>query len=440
MIASGSGYTTKNLQLKDGTLIPPGTPFKYTTDKIDRGRGKVTTTISGKHISLPLEAVSISDDAHPPASAVMSRFVPKRTTTGGDIFVCPVCSEEFRKEDDMQVHRLCDHPVAGDAQSGLCPIRTESSFFAKSPGLGPPPYQPFDPNIAPAIGRLGKNDLGRWRGIQGEHNSCYLDSLIFSLFLFTDKVDTVLSPPPSGGATEPFVERCRYHLRQHIVNELRTRIFVPAALIVQWRRMLSLVLPRQDLSEGATMCDMTETIDGILDYLGEPRFIEFESEAGAQRAYHLQLLVEERGRHALVQGALNYTLRSQKITITNHPKMLILFAPKHSATESAVKGFIPQPEILCNNRRYALVAVSCIKTSHYVTYALGRPPEKKDREFYFYDSMADRVEDIINVPVVRKVDLSPLLERPLRLPNILGNKECERLVKDAEVLYYTLLN
>lgn len=37
---------------------------------------------------------------------------------------------------------------------------------------------------------------GKFKGIQGHHNSCYLDVTLFSMFAFTPVFDAILYRPP----------------------------------------------------------------------------------------------------------------------------------------------------------------------------------------------------------------------------------------------------
>lgn len=42
------------------------------------------------------------------------------------------------------------------------------------------------------------NICGMYKGIQGNHNSCYLDATLFAMFAFTNVFDAVLYREPEG--------------------------------------------------------------------------------------------------------------------------------------------------------------------------------------------------------------------------------------------------
>ncbi|CAG9098421.1 unnamed protein product [Plutella xylostella] len=70
------------------------------------------------------------------------------------------------------------------------------------------PDCPVVPGVVPPLSALG--DLaGRSRGIQGHHNSCYLDATLFAMFTFTSVFDSLLYRPP-----EPEVKRFKTYFQK----------------------------------------------------------------------------------------------------------------------------------------------------------------------------------------------------------------------------------
>ena len=59
--------------------------------------------------------------------------------------------------------------------------------------------------------------IGDRRGIQGHHNSCYLDSTVFGLFALSDSFDDLIFKEP----TEEVGRKVKYFLWKGIVNPLR---------------------------------------------------------------------------------------------------------------------------------------------------------------------------------------------------------------------------
>lgn len=47
---------------------------------------------------------------------------------------------------------------------------------------------------------------GQRRGIQGHHNSCYLDATLFAMFTFTSVFDSLLYRPKTSGDIDYYEE------------------------------------------------------------------------------------------------------------------------------------------------------------------------------------------------------------------------------------------
>ena len=62
--------------------------------------------------------------------------------------------------------------------------------------------------------------IGKNKGIQGHHNSCYLDAMLFSMFSFSLAFDQLLHRPRRQGDIEEY-EQVQGVLRDCIVNPLR---------------------------------------------------------------------------------------------------------------------------------------------------------------------------------------------------------------------------
>ena len=61
---------------------------------------------------------------------------------------------------------------------------------------------------------------GKHKGIQGHHNSCYLDATLFSMYAFTIVFDGVLYRPKNEDDL-PEYEKVQDLLKESIVNPLR---------------------------------------------------------------------------------------------------------------------------------------------------------------------------------------------------------------------------
>lgn len=61
---------------------------------------------------------------------------------------------------------------------------------------------------------------GKNRGIQGHHNSCYLDATLFAMFSCTSVFDSILHRPKNNDDIAEYDEVQRV-LKEEIVNPLR---------------------------------------------------------------------------------------------------------------------------------------------------------------------------------------------------------------------------
>ncbi|CAL1538479.1 unnamed protein product [Lymnaea stagnalis] len=114
----------------------------------------------------------------------------------------------------------------------LCKVPT-SDFGGPStpdlPGDVPPPDILTDTDL--------KLICGKNKGIQGHHNSCYLDATLFSMFYFTTVFDFIFNRPPSMGDL-PEYPQVQQVLKEGIVNPLRKHHYVRADKVLKLRDLL----------------------------------------------------------------------------------------------------------------------------------------------------------------------------------------------------------
>jgi len=79
---------------------------------------------------------------------------------------------------------------------------------------------PFIQGTIPPPPTLGIERQGKMRGIQGHHNSCYLDATLFSMFAFTTVFDSLLYRSKTERDLEDY-EAVQMVLKDGIVNPLR---------------------------------------------------------------------------------------------------------------------------------------------------------------------------------------------------------------------------
>lgn len=78
---------------------------------------------------------------------------------------------------------------------------------------------------------------GKNRGIQGHHNSCYLDATLFAMFSCTTIFESLLHRPPSSDDIAEYREVQRV-LKEEIVNPLRANMYVRADRVMHLRTLL----------------------------------------------------------------------------------------------------------------------------------------------------------------------------------------------------------
>ncbi|XP_014298448.1 ubiquitin carboxyl-terminal hydrolase CYLD isoform X1 [Microplitis demolitor] len=170
-----------------------------------------------------------------------------------------------------------------------------------------------------------ENICGKYRGIQGHHNSCYLDATLFSMFAFTSVFDNLLFRPPTEKDCAQYEEVQRV-LREEIVNPLRKNIFVHANRVMKLRTLLEELSSVSGLTSEEKDPEefLTSLVAQILN--AEP-FLKLSS---GQDAYHYQLFVEKDDHLNLptVQQLLEQSFLTSNIRLKEVPSCLIIQMPR----------------------------------------------------------------------------------------------------------------
>ncbi|KAL7302139.1 hypothetical protein TKK_0005362 [Trichogramma kaykai] len=170
---------------------------------------------------------------------------------------------------------------------------------------------------------------GKYRGIQGHHNSCYLDSTLFSMFAFTCAFDELLFRPPNDKDC-PEYEEVQRILREEIVNPLRKDLFVRSDRVMKLRTLLEksssisgLTTEEKDPEEFLTSL-VAQTLKA------EP-FLKLSS---GQDAYHYQLFVDKDEKLVFpsVQQLLEQSFLQSNIKLKTAPSCLIIQMPRFGKT------------------------------------------------------------------------------------------------------------
>lgn len=79
---------------------------------------------------------------------------------------------------------------------------------------------PIVTGTVPPPNSLTRQYKGKMKGIQGHHNSCYLDSTLYSMFSFTTVFDSLLHRAKKADDLEQY-DVVQLVLKEFIVNPLR---------------------------------------------------------------------------------------------------------------------------------------------------------------------------------------------------------------------------
>ncbi|TMW42367.1 hypothetical protein DOY81_012553, partial [Sarcophaga bullata] len=196
-------------------------------------------------------------------------------------------------------------------------------------------------NIILFIECFSLNDLeelcGKFKGIQGHHNSCYLDVTLFSMYAFTPVFDAILYRAPEPDDISQYTE-VQTVLREEIVNPLRKHTFVRADRVMKLRQLLDKLSSVSGLTSEEK--DPEEFLNCLLSQImrAEP-FLKLNS---GQDAYYYQLFVEkdERLSFPSVQQLFEQSFYTSDIKLKEVPSCLIIQMPRFG------KSFKMYPRIL----------------------------------------------------------------------------------------------
>nr|CAG4644669.1 EOG090X03LH [Leptodora kindtii] len=221
---------------------------------------------------------------------------------------------------------------------------------------------PDCPSIVGVIAPISQaSDLeklgGKYQGIQGHHNSCYLDATLFSMFTFTSIFDNLLYRPATRDDI-PQYEEVQRILREEIVNPLRLNRYVRADKVMKLRRLL------QKLSSVTGLTNEEKDPEEFLHCLlsqtlrAEP-FLKLSS---GQGCYHHQLFVEKDEKLLVptVQQLFEQSFLSSDIKLKEVPPVLIIQMPRFGKSYKMYPHVLPSSllditDVLENSPRQCIV-------------------------------------------------------------------------------------
>ncbi|XP_037297914.1 ubiquitin carboxyl-terminal hydrolase CYLD isoform X2 [Manduca sexta] len=201
------------------------------------------------------------------------------------------------------------------------------------------PECPVVLGVVPPLNSLG--DLaGKNRGIQGHHNSCYLDATLFAMFTFTSVFDALLYRPPEPEDSPHYAEVQRV-LREEVVNPLRKQGYVRADRVMKLRTLLEKLSDVPGLTSEEK--DPEEFLNGLVAQLlrAEP-FLKLSS---GQEAYCYQLFVEKDEHVAIptVQQLLEQSFATSGVKLSEVPAAFIIQMPRFGKQYKLYQRVLPSP-------------------------------------------------------------------------------------------------
>ncbi|KAG1682125.1 Ubiquitin carboxyl-terminal hydrolase CYLD [Nymphon striatum] len=181
---------------------------------------------------------------------------------------------------------------------------------------------------------------GKYRGIQGHHNSCYLDATLFSMFSFTPVFDCILHRPYTKNDINQYT-KVQQVLKEEIVNPLRRNLYVRADRVMKLRKLLDELSSVSGLTSEEK--DPEEFLNSLLNQImkAEP-FLKLSS---GQESYFYQLFVEKDEKIVLptVQQLFDQSFLASDIKLKEVPSCLLIQMPRFGKQFKMYPRIIPSP-------------------------------------------------------------------------------------------------
>ncbi|XP_017042920.1 ubiquitin carboxyl-terminal hydrolase CYLD isoform X2 [Drosophila ficusphila] len=179
---------------------------------------------------------------------------------------------------------------------------------------------------------------GKFKGIQGHHNSCYLDATLFSMFTFTSVFDSILYRQPGPQDIRNYSEVQKV-LRDEIVNPLRKNVFVRSDRVMKLRELLD-----QLSSVSGLTCEEKDPEEFLNSLLSQIMRVEpFLKLSSGQDSYFYQLFVEKDEKLTLpsVQQLFEQSFHSSDIKLKEVPSCFIIQMPRFGKNYKMYPRILP---------------------------------------------------------------------------------------------------
>ncbi|GAB1602632.1 hypothetical protein Ahia01_000542800 [Argonauta hians] len=190
-----------------------------------------------------------------------------------------------------------------------------------------PPYK-FEPDKM-----CGKN-----KGIQGHHNSCYLDVMLFSVFYFTSVLDNIFYRHKTDQDIEEY-DTVRQALAEGIVYPLRKSHYVRADKVMKLRSLLDKAGNMPGMMDEEK--DPEELLNCLFgDVMKAEPLLQLSS---SQQTYSYQLFIERDEKLELptIQQLFEMSFLESSIKLSKVPSCLILQMPRFGKDYKMYKKIVP---------------------------------------------------------------------------------------------------
>ncbi|XP_067052965.1 myosin heavy chain, striated muscle-like isoform X2 [Acropora muricata] len=235
--------------------------------------------------------------------------------------------------------------------------RKDSRFTPNSPSSDTVPSgKAFGSSFSPIIEGITKPPrsleaefCGNMRGLQGHHNSCYLDATLYSMFAFSWVFDTLLHRKRRQ-TDLPEYDEVQSVLREAIVNPLRLVGFVQADRVLHLRELLDKLSSTAGLINEEK--DPEEFLNSLVkQVLKADPFLHLKSRnlsmKDSEGEYFYQIITEKDDsvKIAQVQNILEDSFFSADIILSEVPSCLILQMPRFGSRYKMYDMILPNLEL-----------------------------------------------------------------------------------------------
>lgn len=179
---------------------------------------------------------------------------------------------------------------------------------------------------------------GKNRGIQGHHNSCYLDATLFAMFSWTRVFDSLLTRPPCRSDIGEYSEVQRV-LKEEIVNPLRRNLYVRGDRVMHLRTLLEKLSSVRGLTSEEK--DPEEFLNLLLnEILKADPYLKLSS---GLETFFYQLFVEKDEKLLLpsVQQLFDQSFLASEIKLREIPPCLLIQMPRFGRQFKMYPRIIP---------------------------------------------------------------------------------------------------